>query len=103
MSGTTSNTYATSLNAAQGLEDGANYMTKLGDGVTDANSQLTMTAMISQAGARFGQAVVLWLDQFQKAQQTLMQMSDMMRTTVQVTQTGDQHNQDLAAGMPSPI
>jgi uncharacterized protein YukE len=92
---TTSNTYGTTTQVQNQFVDAYGYMGRLADGVTDSNTTLTNQAMISQAGARFGQAVAQWLEAFYQAQQVLGQMGEQLGVTAAQLRAADQQAADM--------
>jgi hypothetical protein len=69
--------------------------------VFESQSELTSTAMITTAGAKFGGAVVQWTEDFNNIRNTLSQMAELLSTTAQKILQNEQNNVALASGLPA--
>jgi uncharacterized protein YukE len=67
--------------------------------VLDSSQQLTSTAMISDAGRKFGGAVELWASKAADINKQLNKMADFLGVEVQVMLQNEQNGVDIATGL----
>jgi hypothetical protein len=90
------------LYQAQGyFTEGVNALDQIITQVFESQAQLTSTAMITTAGAKFGGAVVQWTEDFNNIRNTLSQMAELLGFTAQKIQQNEQNNVALATGLPA--
>jgi hypothetical protein len=98
-SGTTQGVIAIYHQSQQAFLDAVSAMTSIVSSVLDSSQQLTTSAMVSTAGAAWGNAVVPWLDDFNDLRSTLQWMADQLGNQAQQMQNNEQNNVDLASGI----
>jgi uncharacterized protein YaiE (UPF0345 family) len=98
----TQNTINVTQQAQEAFQTAAGDLTSIVSGVLDSNQQLTSSAMVSQAGAKFGGAVTQWTEDFNDLRGTLQWMADQLGNQWQTMQRNEQNNTDIAAGLSDP-
>jgi hypothetical protein len=83
------------------FSEGVNALDQIITQVFESQSELTSTAMITTAGAKFGGAVVQWTEDFNNIRNTLSQMAEMLQDTANKILANEQNNLALASGLPA--
>jgi hypothetical protein len=99
----TQNEINATQNGQQAFEEAVNALNTIVSSVLDSNTQLTTSAMVSQAGAKFGSAVEQWLDDFNDLRGVTQWMGEQLGTTWRQMVQNEQNNTDLAAGLQNPV
>lgn len=103
---TTGNVTANEINVtlkAQGdFQSAAGQIQKIIGDVLDAGSNLSSSAMVTTAGAKFGSAVQQWVESATDIVKTLEWMANELGATAQQLQSGNQQSEEMAAGLPTP-
>ena len=95
----TQNEINVTLQAQQAFQEAVTALNSIVSSVLDAKSQLTTTAMVTTAGAAYGNAVVAWCEDFDDIRTTMQFMSDQLGQTAQQLQKGNQENADQASSL----
>jgi len=96
----TANEIQVTLTAKGAFEDAVNSLTTIGANVLDSAQTLATTAMVTTAGAKFGQAMTTWCDDFRDIKNTLQWMATQLGDTAIQLQASNQQNTDAAAQIP---
>jgi hypothetical protein len=101
----TSNEINVTLQAQGVFQEAVTDLTQIISQVLEANTQLTSTAMVTTAGAKFGTVVSMWAEDAEDMRSALNWMAEQLGTTAQQMQSGNTTNEELAqqaAGLTLP-
>jgi len=98
----TQQTIGVTQQAQTAFEGAVNALGQIYSQVIESNSVLS-TAMVSDTGTKFYQAVLAWTDEFNDIKNTLQWMADQLGNTWQKMLANEQHNTDLAAGLQAMV
>src|SRR5258708_18251281 len=96
----TQNEINVTLQAQQAFEEAVAALTSIVSEVFASQQQLTSNAMVTTAGERFGNAVVLWAEDFEDLRSTLNWMAQQLGDTAQKLQSSNQQGVEMAAALP---
>lgn len=99
--GTTSNTYSVTLHAQEAFQTAVSDLNRIVSTVFDSQSQLTTSAMVTNAGRKFGSVVVEWCQDFDDMRNTLNWMATQLGDTAQALARSDQQGAEMAAQLPA--
>jgi uncharacterized protein YukE len=97
----TANEILVTQQAAGHFMDTAGQISQAIANVLDGGQQLSATAMITTAGAKFGTAVGHWCESAEDIVNILKWMSEQLGATAQQLQASNQQSEEMAAGLPS--
>lgn len=99
----TQNTISVTQQAQQAFLTAVGDLNSILNSVTDSGTQLTSSAMVSQAGTAFGGAVMRWTEDFNDLRGTLQWMADQLEVQWRQMQANEANNVDLASGLSLPV
>jgi len=91
----TANTLTVTQQAQQYFDDTVANLQTIANAVNESRTHLVSSAMISESGAAWGNAVNQWSEQFADIIQDLQSMSDMLGVTINVIVKNEGTNGDL--------
>jgi uncharacterized protein YukE len=97
----TANEINVTLQAQGEFENAVSQIRSIVSNVLESGNQLTTTAMITTAGAKFGGVVSEWCQSASDIVNTLNWMAEQLGVTAQQLQAGNQQAEEMAAAMPS--
>jgi uncharacterized protein YukE len=96
----TSNEITVTLQAQSEFQNAVSQIRSTISNVLESGNQLSTTAMITTAGAKFGGVVSQWCESASDIVNTLNWMSEQLGSTAQQLQAGNQQSEEMAAGLP---
>jgi gas vesicle protein len=102
MAAVTANTLQITQQSAQLFEDANNSLGQIYSQVSEAQETLKGQAMVTTAGARLSQAIVLWTEDFNDIRNTLQQMATQLNDTAQQLAASNANSTDIAASVAAP-
>jgi hypothetical protein len=97
----TANEINVTLQAQGEFENAVSQIRSIISNVLESGNQLTTTAMITTAGAKFGGVVSEWCQSAGDIVNTLNWMTEQLGSTAQQLQAGNQQAEEMAAAMPA--
>jgi uncharacterized protein YukE len=97
----TANEITVTLQAQSEFENAVSQIRSIVSNVLESGNQLTTTAMITTAGAKFGGVVQEWCQSASDIVNTLNWMGEQLGSTAQQLQAGNQQAEEMAAAMPA--
>lgn len=108
----TANTLTVTQQAQQYFDDTVANLQTIANAVIESRTHLVSSAMVSESGTGWGNAVNMWSEQFRDIIADLRDMSDMLGVTINVIRQNEGTNSDLVgnlvnqaisqSGIPSP-
>jgi uncharacterized protein YukE len=97
----TANEISVTLQAQNEFQNAVSSIRSIISSVLESGNQLTTTAMITTAGAKFGGVVLQWCESASDIVNTLNWMSEQLGATAQQLQAGNQQAEEMAAALPA--
>jgi hypothetical protein len=97
----TANEINVTLRAQGEFENAVSQIRSIVSNVLESGNQLTTTAMITTAGAKFGGVVSQWCESASDIVNTLNWMTEQLGSTAQQLQAGNQQAEEMAAALPA--
>jgi uncharacterized protein YukE len=97
----TSNEINVTLQAQNAFENAVSQIKSIISNVLESGQQLSTSAMITTAGAKFGSVVQQWTESATDIVNVLNWMAQQLGATAQQLQAGNQQSEEMAASLPA--